>query len=74
MVHFLDVSFSHEFIEWVISVSSDEYYIIMMKAWYFATAMVKHYDDILPILEQKRLDKVTHNKIISKATESYRIS
>ena len=45
-----------------------------MRAWYFATALAKQYDAILPYIEEKRLDKWTHNKTIQKAVESYRIT
>lgn len=74
MVHFLDDSFNPQFAEWVISADSEEYYVMMMKAWYFATSLVNHFEEIIPIFEQKRLDKTTHNKAISKSIESYRIS
>ena len=52
----------------------DEYYINMMIAWYFATALAKQYDAILPYIEENRLDKWTHNKAIQKAVESYRVT
>lgn len=58
----------------VADISSDEYYIKMMNAWYFATALAKNYDDVLPYIEQKRLDSWTHNKTIQKAAESFRIT
>lgn len=74
MVYFLDENFSHEYPETVSKIRSDEYYIKMMVAWYFATALSKRYDDVLPYLEQNRLDADTHNKTIRKAVESYRIS
>ena len=74
MVYFLDDKFSHEYPETVSKIRSDEYYIKMMIAWYFATALSKRYDDVLPYLEQNRLDTDTHNKTIRKAVESYRIS
>ncbi len=53
---------------------SEEYYVNMMRAWYFATALAKRYEDILPYLEGSALDPWTHNKAIQKATESYRVS
>jgi len=53
---------------------SDEYYVNMMIAWYFATALAKHYDEILPYIRDRKLDTWTHNKTIQKAVESYRIS
>ncbi len=74
MVFFLDENFKTGYSDEVAAVRSDEYYIKMMAAWYFATALAKHYDEILPYLEQNRLDADTHNKTIQKAVESYRIS
>lgn len=74
MVYFLDDKFSPEYPEAISRIRSDEYYIKMMVAWYFATALSKRYDDVLPYLEQNRLDADTHNKTIRKAVESYRIS
>ena len=53
---------------------SEEYYLNMMRAWYFATALAKQPDDTLPYLTERRLDVWTHNKAIQKAVESYRIS
>ncbi|MBR4777652.1 MAG: DNA alkylation repair protein, partial [Lachnospiraceae bacterium] len=73
MQHYLDDWFEITYAEMVEAVKSDEYYINMMIAWYFATALAKQYDNILPILEQHRLDTWTHNKVIQKAVESYRI-
>ena len=57
----------------VASVHSEEYYVNMMIAWYFATALAKQYDAVLPWLEQRRLDPWVHNKTIQKACESYRV-
>ncbi|MBO7482152.1 MAG: DNA alkylation repair protein [Bacteroidales bacterium] len=74
MTHFLDEDFRPEYLEWVASIRNDEYYVKMMVAWYFATALAKQYDATLPIIEQKRLEKWTHNKSIQKAIESYRIT
>ena len=53
---------------------SEEYYVNMMIAWYFATALAKQYDAVLPFIEEHRLDKWTNNKAIQKAVESYRIT
>lgn len=74
MRFFLDGEFSPEYPEAVAAVSSDDYYVNMMRAWYFATALAKRYDDILPYLTERRLDIWTHNKTLQKAKESYRIS
>ena len=74
MQHFLDEGFRTEYADMVAEVRSDEYYINMMIAWYFATALAKQYDTILPYLEEKRLDDWTHNKAIQKSVESYRIT
>ena len=46
----------------------------MMVAWYFATALAKNYDELIPYIENKHLEKWTHNKAIQKAIESYRIT
>lgn len=74
MRHFLDEDFKTEYADMVAVVSSPEYYINMMRAWYFATALAKQYDAILPYLTERRLDTWTHNKTIQKAIESYRIT
>ena len=58
----------------VAELRSDEYYVKMMTAWYFATALALNYDDVLPYIEQKRLDVWTHNKTIQKAAESFRVT
>ena len=73
MVHFLDKDFKVEYIDLVASVKSDEYYIKMMQAWYFATALAKQYGDAVKYIVDKRLDKWVHNKTISKACESFRV-
>ncbi|MBP9989280.1 MAG: DNA alkylation repair protein [Ruminococcus sp.] len=74
MSFYLDDLFDTKHFELVSSVCSDEYYIKMMQAWYFATALAKHYDETLIFIESKKLDKWTHNKSIQKAVESYRIT
>ena len=74
MQHFLDEDFDPAYPELVAGVHSEEYYVNMMIAWYFATALAKQYDDVLPFIEGRRLDPWTHNKTIRKAVESYRIS
>ena len=74
MSFYLDEHFRPKYLDWVSSVRSQEYYVNMMIAWYFATALAKQYDAALPYLEEQRLDQWTHNKTIQKAIESYRIS
>ena len=74
MRYYLDDRFSLEYPEIVASVRSEEYYIRMMIAWYFATALAKQYDAVLPFLEKKTLEDWTHNKAIQKSLESYRIT
>ena len=69
-----DENFSGEYPELVAGIRSQEYYVNMMIAWYFATALAKQYESVLPFIEQRRLDKWTHNKAIQKAVESYRIT
>lgn len=74
MDHFLEEDFSPEHPDWVASVHSEEYYIRMVIAWYFATALAKQYDAVYPYLTGYRLEKWIHNKTIQKAVESFRIS
>lgn len=74
MEHFLDEDFSSEYPELVSGVKSEEYYVNMMIAWYFATALAKQYEKVLPFIKEQRLDAWTHNKTIQKAVESYRIT
>ncbi len=74
MLYYLDEYFKSGFHETVSNIRSDEYYIRMMQAWYFATALAKRYDETIHYLEQKKLDADTHNKTIQKAIESYRIT
>ena len=74
MRHYMDEAFQPEFLAWVAGVQSEEYYINMMRAWYFATALAKQPDSAFAWLTERRLDVWTHNKTIQKAVESYRIS
>jgi len=74
MEHYLDGDFDLAYPEMVARLRSDEYYVNMMIAWYFATALAKQYDAVLPFLEEQRLDDWTHNKAIQKAIESRRIT
>ncbi len=73
MSFYLDDAFSPEYPEWVAAVRSEEYYVRMMAAWYFATALAKQPDAVLPYITERRLDPDTHNKTIRKACESFRI-
>ena len=73
MEHFLDEDFSPAYPELVAEVKSDEYYVKMMIAWYFATALAKQYEAVLPFIEAQRLEVWTHHKTIQKAVESHRI-
>lgn len=74
MKFYLDEAFSPEYLEMVAGVHSEEYYINMMIAWYYATALAKQYDAVISYLEENRLGVWVHNKTIQKAIESYRIS
>lgn len=74
MKHFLDEDFKSEYLKMPASVHSDEYYVNMMIAWYFATALAKQWDATIPYFEQPVMDKWTHNKAIQKARESYRVT
>lgn len=73
MTHFLDDSFSADFLEIPAAIRSEEYYVKMMVAWFFATALAKQWEATLPYLENRQLDPWTHRKTIQKAIESYRI-
>lgn len=74
MEHFLDEDFKTSYLTEVSKIRSGEYYVNMMTAWYFATALAKQYDATLPYIEKQKLDIWTHNKSIQKAVESYRIT
>ncbi len=74
MKHFLDENFELKYAEKAAEIRSDEYYVKMMVAWYFATALAKQYDVILPYFREQRLDVWTHNKAIQKAVESFRVT
>ncbi len=74
MEHFLDEDYDPQYPEMVAGIRSEEYYVNMMIAWYFATALAKQYESVLPFLEKKRLDDWTHNKAIQKCVESRRIT
>ncbi len=74
MRHYLDEEFKTEYPEKVATIRSEEYYVNMMRAWYFATALAKQYENVLPFLEKRQMDVWTHNKTIQKAIESYRIT
>ena len=74
MNHFLDKNFKSEYLQLAAKTPTEEYYLSMMTAWYFATALAKQYDAALPVILERRLDRVTHNRTIQKAVESYRIT
>lgn len=74
MRYFLDEKFEVRYAERISEIKSDEYYVKMMIAWYFATALAKQWESIIPIIAEKRLDPWVHNKSIQKAMESFRIS
>lgn len=73
MVHYLDDGFRPEYLSWVAENQEEAYYIRMMVAWYFATALAKQYDAAILYLTENRLPIWTHNKTIQKAVESYRV-
>lgn len=79
MNEFLGEDFKTEYADLVVSRMSrkgeaEDYYLKMMAAWYFATALAKNWDQVLPLIEQHKLDSWTHNKAIQKALESFRVS
>lgn len=73
MRYYLDDAFEESILSRVVKVESDEYYINMARAWFFATALIKHYDEVYALLVNNVLDTFTHNKAIQKAIDSYRI-
>lgn len=74
MNFYLDSEFREEQPEAVAGVDCGEYYVSMMVAWYFATALAKQYDAVIPYIEERRLDPETHRRTIQKSVESFRIS
>lgn len=70
MSHYLSQDFRPEYLEWVAAIHHPAYYVKIMVAWYFATALTKQYDLALPFIEQGKLETWTHNKAIQKACES----
>lgn len=74
MDFYLDSEFNEKYLGIVSQVESEEYYIRMMIAWYFATALAKRWEDALPYIENRIMPKWVHNKAIQKAVESYRIT
>ncbi|MBQ9967843.1 MAG: DNA alkylation repair protein [Oscillospiraceae bacterium] len=74
MVHYLDEAFSERYPEMVASVCGNDYYVNMMIAWYFATALAKQYDAVIGYLQNGKLTPWVHNKTIQKAVESFRIT
>ena len=74
MQYFLDKEFNDKYLEKVARIENDDYYVKMMQAWYFATALAKQWGNAIVYLEQKKLKIWVHNKTIQKAIESRRIS
>ena len=74
MTHFLDDAFDEALLSQPADLRSEEYYVNMMTAWLFAEALAKQWDAAIPFIENRRLDRWTHNKAIQKAIESYRIT
>ena len=73
MGYYLDDLFKEEYLDDVVAIKSNEYYVNMMRAWFFATAIAKQYERTLPYIEKQKLDIRTHNKSIQKAKESFRV-
>lgn len=74
MSHFLDSDYKREYLYIPANICSKEYYLNMMLAWFFATALAKQWDDTIVFFKEQRLDSWVHNKAIQKAIESRRIS
>ena len=74
MSFYLDEDFKPEYLKWVSDIRHEHYYVKMMVAWYFATALAKQWESTLPYIVESTLEKWTHNKAIQKAVDSYRIT
>lgn len=74
MKFYLDDAFNKKYLNWASEIRSEEYYVNMMTAWYFAEALVKQWDEAIVFIQKEKLDVWTHNKAIQKARESYRIT
>lgn len=74
MNEFLEKDFKPEYLKWVCAKKGEDYYLKMMVAWYFATALAKQYDASIVYFEKRKLDEWCHKKAIQKAIESYRVS
>ena len=74
MTYYLDEDYQKEYLTYLLQVKSDEYYVNMAISWFYATALAKHYDEVVEILKDKKLSVWIHNKTIQKAIESYRIT
>lgn len=74
MNEFLGEDFKEEYLELVASKTGEDYYLEMMVAWYFATALAKRYEESIPYIEERRLAPWIHKKTIQKAIESYRVA
>ena len=73
MTYYLDENYKKEYLEFPLSIKSQDYYVEMAEAWFYQCAMVKRYDDAIVYLEENRLNDFVHNKTISKCIDSYRI-
>lgn len=74
MNYYLGDDFKEEHLLKVQEIKLDDYYVMMMIAWYLATGLAKNYDSFVKAIEEKRFNKAVHNKAIQKAIESYRVS
>lgn len=74
MRHFLDADFKPEYLCWAAEIKSEEYYVNMMTAWFFATALAKQYDFAVGYIDERRLGEIPHKMAIQKALESFRVS
>ncbi len=74
MTYFLDENFDPTHFEQVCAVNNEDYYVKMMQAWYFATALAKQWQAAVQVIEQKKLSPWVHNKTIQKACESFRVT
>ena len=74
MNEYLGEDFKEEYLELVASKKGEDYYLKMMVAWYFATALAKQYDASVKYIEDRKLNEWVHKKAIQKAVESFRVT
>ena len=70
MTHYLGQAFQTEYLQWAAAVNGRDYYVRMMVAWFFATALSKQPEAAFPYFQPGQLEEWTRRKAVSKALES----